>query len=106
MLNLFSRVLSDAASRNPVPLLVFSLVFFGGIAISFLDKPPSNSHYDYEASERRIARSAKAQEQAMDYCAEKNLPQYTPVFITVDKERLQFSCGLQRKAARGPGRGS
>ncbi|MEJ1937537.1 hypothetical protein WDZ92_45680, partial [Nostoc sp. NIES-2111] len=62
MLNLFSRVLSDAASRNPVPLLVFSLVFLGGIAVSFLGKEPSRSHYDHDNAKLRITRYAKAQE--------------------------------------------
>ncbi|MGY3581543.1 hypothetical protein ACVIGB_000385 [Bradyrhizobium sp. USDA 4341] len=90
MLKVFSLILSNATARNPLPVFIFSLVFFGGIAVSFLDKTPvPGPRFNEELAN---SRREQAQRQAMAYCDERKMAPYSLVMATVDKEKFSFSC--------------
>lgn len=97
MFNILASIYTNAAARNPGPVLIAFLVFAVPLFVFLISTPDRYAYFktpEYKAKfEAWVKRDMEAYRRAIEYCEKNKLPPMSIVFATVDGERFTKTCG-------------
>lgn len=92
MFTALCNVYSGMAARNPGPVFLFAIVFFGILGVPIIMNIQPEPPHRQEELERFIRRDRESYRLTMEFCAKNKVLPYRSITTTVEGQTFYKSC--------------